>query len=228
MKAKKPIKLLKTSLTKLDLTFEEILLELSAIYAIAKDNNVDKLLEKYEKLSKKAEKLKKQAQSLIIEDYNQTKIYDEEKADFVDAKDIKFTSVNDIDVGRSVGKLPVNAKLKMSNICDCDIVVNEPNKFTIKAGSILCRSSKNTVQRISSTDIINKRLKIMTDNALAISYIPNGFKHYKLVLKEDIGVEGFKALVEIIYGRPMLKHDTMNDIKVDGKGLETYLKTGQD
>lgn len=225
MKTEKPMKLLSTSLVKLDFTLEEILLELSAMSAKLSSKDAKKLLEEYEELSEDADRLRKKAEKLIKKNSKKhLKSKNNKNVSFIDSVD--FTQVQDVDISDTVGKLPVQAKLFKNNICDVDIEVVKPNLFVIKKGSIICKSNNKNVNEISSQEIKKLRQKIMSDKTYAKEMIPSGFSTFKYILKKDIKVESVYSIFNIVYGRKSSSDDTLDKIKVQNKDLSIYLKTG--
>ena len=220
MSKKKPAKLLSTSLVRLDLTLEEILIELSTMLAKSRTKEVNNLLDDYEELSKKAEELKDKSEKLIRSNSKQSKIYKSTTAKFVDS--VEFSSIEHINVSNTVGKLPVEAKVHKNNVCDANITVNSNETFTIKKGSIICKSTKAYMSNINS-EALAYRLKI---NDIANVFIPKGFTSEKLILKSDVHLQSEVAVIEFIYGRKLRPNELSDSVKVNNKPLRVYLKTG--
>lgn len=225
MGAKKPIKLLNTSLVKLDFAIEEILLELSAMLATNNNSDVRELISKYEKLSNKADKLRTKAEKLI-KDNSKKKSIVKKNSNTTYVKSVNFTDVHDIKTDSTIGELPVDAVLYKKNICDVKITVAENKRYIIRKGSIICKGDISSINKIKSSEIVELRHKISKDKTFAKKFIPTGFNSEKLVLKKDITIDNAKALMEFVYGRSLLPKDSINDIKVHGKGLNIYFKTG--
>ena len=225
MGAKKPLKLLSSSLVKLDFAIEEILLELSAMMATNNTKELRELSEKYEKLSNKADKLRGRAEQLI-KDNSKKKSIVKKSSDTTFVDHVDFTDINELKTDNNICELPAEAVLNRTNMCCAYITITKNRTFILKKGSVLCKSDMSLVKKLKSSETISTRQKIMSDKTYAKRFIPTGYNKEKLVLKKDISVESAKALMEIIYGRTLLPRESIKDIKVHNKGLDIYLKTG--
>lgn len=167
----------------------------------------------YEKLTKQQNKIEKQAKKMtkLVKKCN-------EKANA--EQDIEFLDIEHVNIGNSVGKLPVEAYYRRKNVFSASIMVTANKKFILESGSIICKGNK----RICPDKWMKLREKLLRDDNC--EYITCDGKA-KIKTKIDIHFESEYNLKEFVLGRELKPCDSSTEIMVKGITLQKYINQGK-
>lgn len=166
-----------------------------------------------EKLAKQQGKIEKQSKKIarIIK-----KCDEKDKIE----ENIEFLDIEPIDIGNSVGKLPVEACYRRKNVFSASIMVTANKKFILESGSIICKGNN----RACPDKWMKLREKLLgDDNAEIITCDGKA----KLKTKIDIHFENEYNLREFVLGRELKPCDSSTEIMVKGITLKRYINQGK-
>lgn len=228
MRQSKNIKTFNSKMLKIENSLKEVTNNLSELNISLDSKKMTNILDDYVKIEKKLAKLNKKVNKVINEIDTNDNI---NKTDNTN-KSIEFIDIQNIDISKSAGKLPVEGHIYAANTCYVDVDIYEGARFIIKKGSIICRSRLSIVKKIKSVDTVNIRTRIMKDEStLKLIHrtdklkIRKGENKYKVL--KNIEVNGVKQLFEVIYGKPLSVEYSTKDIQVNSTTLDDYLRFGQ-
>lgn len=164
------------------------------------------------KLIKQQNKIEKQYKKMA----KLVKCKEEDKAE----QNIEFLDIEPVNIGNSVGKLPVEACYKRKNVFNASVMVTANKKFILESGSIICKGNKRTCP----DKWMKLREKLLRDNNC--TYITYDGKA-KIQTKIDIHFESEYNLKEFVLGRELKLYDSSAEIMVKGITLHKYINQGK-
>lgn len=166
-----------------------------------------------EKLTKQQNKIEKQYKKIIK---LVKKCTEEDKVE----QNIEFLDIKPVNIGNSVGKLPVEAYYKRKNVFNASVMVTANKRFILESGSIICKGNKRTCP----DKWMELREKLLRDNNC--TYITYDGKA-KIQTKIDIHFESEYNLKEFVLGRELKLYDSSAEIMVKGITLHKYINQGK-
>lgn len=171
------------------------------------------------------DKNRKTVKNIINEEHNtseSTSKTAENKGKTVE--NVDFTDIEDVNIGDTVGDLPVKATYKKRGAFDAKITITATGRAKIEPGSIICISNSKNLSKLP-VESRELRHRMIQSNDIEYAKV-DGYRAEKLVVRTQISLASARMAQEFILGRQLTKSDSSVSIMVGSKTLDNYLKVG--
>lgn len=156
----------------------------------------------------------------------QKKIVDDKLKNAEHVKSVKFSDIDDIEIGSTVGNLPVVVRYSLKNVYSTSIRVVDVGKYVLMAGSLCCLSDSKKEADIRIKSIKELRQSSRDNGTLKKVQTTSGNLINKFEVTHDITFESIRALKTFVLGRNITDDEDCERLYVKDVELSSYLKLG--
>ena len=156
----------------------------------------------------------------------QKKIVDDKLKNAEHVKSVKFSDIDDIEIGSTVGNLPVVVRYSLKNVYSTSIRVVDVGKYVLMAGSLCCLSDSKKEADIRIKSIKELRQSLRDNGTLKKVQTTSGNLINKFEVTHDITFESIRALKTFVLGRNITDDEDCERLYVKDVELSSYLKLG--